>query len=123
MPLIATPPSSNALEHAQLLERARAAVGELAPVLRHLSAEELAARAERLLDGIRQHAGRFLSDAQYAARDVATNAATRAEQLVTERLTTRIRAKVAPPIRAAIVIALAALLVALLALYRTRSRP
>ena len=93
--------------------------------LTHLSRDQLLARArgaERLVDGIRRHAGQFLTDARTAVGDAATSAATNAEHLVAERLTTRIRAKVAPPIQAAIVIALLALLVALLALYRTRGR-
>lgn len=109
--------------HDQLLDRARAALVEIAPAIGHLSTDELAARAARLIDGIRRHAGQFLTDARIAAGDVATSAAGSAEKLVAERLTTRIRAKVAPPIQAAIAIAVVALLVALFALCRTRGRP
>lgn len=123
MPPTTTPPSLDSHAHSQLVDRARAALGEIAPPLRHLSTDELAARAEHLVDGIRRHAGLFLTNARTAAGDAARNAAIRAETLVAERLTPRIRAKVAPLIKAAIVIALVALLVALLALYRTRGRP
>lgn len=122
-PTTSTPLALDPHARAQLLDRARAALGEIAPALRHISTDELAARAQRLVDGIRRHAGQFLTDARTAAGDAATSAATNAENLVAERLTARIRAKVAPPIQAAVVIALLALLVALIALYRTRGRP
>ena len=119
-PVTTTTPTAPAhLTRDQLLDRARAALGEIAPALRHLSTDEILARADRFVDGVRHHAGRFLTDARAAVGDAAGNA----EQLVAERLTARIKAKVAPPIQAAIVIAVVALLAALLALYRTRGRP
>lgn len=110
------------LDRDQLVARAHAALGQIAPALRNLSTDELAARAKRLVEDVRRDAGRFLTDAQLAVGDAATSAATRAEQLVAARLTARIKAKVAPPITAAIVLALVALLLAVIALYRTRAR-
>lgn len=107
-----TTSSVSGLTRDPLVERARALLGQIAPALGHLSADQLVAHA-------RHAAHRLVAD----ARTAATDATETAERLVAERLTARIKAQVAPPLKAAITIALVALVVALIALYRTRGRP